>query len=204
MQFMTWGINKPDIKEKRAAINETHWAFWDHYEDRLIARGPVQDPADPKTALGSIHVADLDKLEDVKVMAYDEPYAANGLFKELIVTRFENELPRTQFQTPPRPEKTGYFIYCKASADGMTKRGAHLAAHNAYCEAVDDAVMVCRGALLTDDGAWNGAAYFIEVDGEADANAFLAGEPYNKAGLFEDVRVVRWRRGGRANAPQKK
>lgn len=201
MQFMTWGINRPGIKEKRAALNETHWAFWDAYEGRLIARGPVLDD-EGTSPLGSIHVAELNGFDEAKVMAYDEPYAAADLFQDLILTRFESELGRTQFETPPRLGKLGFFIHCKGAPDDAARQAALKDAHDAYCQALDDDMIVCRGSLLTDDGTWTGSAYFIEVDDPALAETFLEKEPYYAAGLFEDTRIVRWRRGGRANAPK--
>lgn len=201
MQFLTWGINKPDILEKRARINETHWAFWDDYESRLIARGPVLDPADGKTPLGSIHIAELDDFDDAKVMAYDEPYAAAGLFKKLILTRFQSALDKTQFEIEPRPDKTGFCVYCTAAPGAAEKQAALQQAHEDYCDANAD-LFACRGALLTDGGEWNGAAFFIEVDDRAAAEKFLADEPYNAAGLYGETEIVRWRRGGRANAPK--
>lgn len=202
MQFMTWGINRPGIKEKRAALNETHWAFWDAYEGRLIARGPVLD-ADGTSPLGSIHIAELGGFDEAKVMAYDEPYAAADLFQDLILTRFQSDLDRTQFDTPPRPGKLGFFLYCKSSPDAAGQRDKLADEHEAYCRALDDDMVVCRGSLLTDDGTWTGSAFFIEVDDPALAETFLEKEPYNAAGLFEETRLVRWRRGGRANAPGK-
>ncbi len=201
MQFLTWGINKPDILERRAAINETHWAFWDNYEDRLIARGPVLDPGDGKTPLGSIHIAELDGFDDAKVMAYDEPYAAAGLFKKLILTRFQSALDKTQFEIEQRPDKTGFCVYCTAAPGAMGKHSGLQLRHEEYCTEHAN-LFACRGALLTDEGVWNGAAFFIEVDDREAAEKFLADEPYSAAGLYATTEIVRWRRGGRANAPK--
>lgn len=201
MQFLTWGINKPDILEERAKINEPHWAFWDNYEGRLIARGPVLDPSDGKTPLGSIHIAELDSFDDAKVMAYDEPYAAAGLFRKLILTRFQSALDKTQFEIEQRPDKMGFCVYCTAATGAADKMPDLQQAHEQYCADHAD-LFACRGALLTDDGTWNGAAFFIEVDDQAAAEKFLAEEPLNAAGLYATTEIVRWRRGGRANAPK--
>ena len=201
MYFMTWGINKPGIKEQRAAINETHWAFWDGYEGRLIARGPTLDPADEKSATGSIHIAKLESWQEAQVMAYQEPYAAAGLFKQLVLTRFDLELGRTQFDFEAQPGRIGFFIYCQSTPSVAEDRNGMREAHEAYCQAHDD-IFVCRGSLLTDEGAWTGSAFFIEVADQTVAEAFLADEPYSRADLFSFTQLLRWRRGGRTNAPR--
>ena len=48
---------------------------------------------------------------------------------------------------------------------------------------------VFGGALLDDRGDPVGMAVALDVAGRAEAEAFLADEPYARAGLFDDVRI---------------
>jgi uncharacterized protein len=196
MHFFTWGINQADIKEKRALITEDHWKFWDAYDDRMIARGPVLDPEDPSTVLGSIHIVELDSWEDTRPILTDEPYSKAGLFKEFILTRFSLGLDRTQFATDRKSDCLEFFIHCPAK-EGMGVTQAELKdEHEAYCRSRDD-IFVCRGELLTKAGDWDGNVFLVQFPTEADATQFLKEEPYFKAGLYLQSNIHCWRRGGR-------
>ncbi|MBT5373710.1 MAG: hypothetical protein HN884_17050 [Rhodospirillaceae bacterium] len=196
MQFLAWGTHKQDIMEKRAALQKDHWAFWDDYEDRLIARGPLlnSDGSGPPT--GNIHIITLNDWDEAKIIVTEEPYTKAGLFQDMVLTQFFLELDRTQFDSTGLPDRQGYFIYCPA-ADRVLEQQVKLAsAHQDYCQSKDD-IFACRGSILSDAGDWNGTAFLVEVSDEDAVTAFLEEEPYNAAGLFEEPRITRWRRGGR-------
>jgi hypothetical protein len=55
--------------------------------------------------------------------------------------------------------------------------------------------LLAAGAKLRDDGetAW-GSAYIVDTDDRAAAEAFIAEDPFSKAGLFGTVTVTRWRK----------
>jgi len=56
--------------------------------------------------------------------------------------------------------------------------------------------LIGAGALLDDDGVTaGGSLYLVDIDERAEAEAFIAADPYSKAGLFGEVEVTRWRRG---------
>jgi uncharacterized protein YciI len=162
MQFFAWGINKPNIKEKRATITETHWKFWDQYDDRLISRGPVLNPNDPSTALGSIHILELKHWDDAQPILVDEPYAKAGLFEEIILKGFSLELDRTQFEFKGTPGSHSFFIYCPAKNNALEEQVGIVKAHNEYCLSHDER-FICRGSLLTKDGNWDGSVFFIDA-----------------------------------------
>jgi len=51
----------------------------------------------------------------------------------------------------------------------------------------------CGGPLKDDAGeASCGSLFAIEFESRADAEEFIAEEPYNKGGLFESVEIRRW------------
>ena len=55
--------------------------------------------------------------------------------------------------------------------------------------------IVAGGATLSDDGeAMTGSFLLIDVADRAAADAFAAGDPFAKAGLFEKTEIRRWRK----------
>ena len=56
---------------------------------------------------------------------------------------------------------------------------------------------IARGPMRSDDGLRNiGTFYIIQVKDRAAAEAFIAAEPLNQAGVFSEIRINRWRFGG--------
>jgi uncharacterized protein YciI len=55
--------------------------------------------------------------------------------------------------------------------------------------------LLAAGALTGDDGAGgHGSVFLVDTDDRKEAEAFIAGDPFSKAGLFEKVTVTRWRK----------
>ncbi len=55
--------------------------------------------------------------------------------------------------------------------------------------------LIAAGAKLSDDGAvTHGSFYIVDTDERAEAEAFIAADPYSGAGLFGTVRIERWRK----------
>ena len=66
--------------------------------------------------------------------------------------------------------------------------------HIEYLKSFGDSI-VAGGATLSDDGeSMTGSFLLIEVADRAAADAFAAGDPFAKAGLFESVEIRRWRK----------
>jgi uncharacterized protein YciI len=66
--------------------------------------------------------------------------------------------------------------------------------HLAYLEENKELLIAC-GAKLDDDGEnANGGIYLADVETRAQAEAFIAADPFSQAGLFREVRVIRWRK----------
>ncbi len=67
-------------------------------------------------------------------------------------------------------------------------------AHVAYLKA-NLSKMIAGGALLDDAGATGfGGIILLDTDDRAEAEAFVAADPYTQAGLFESVTISRWRK----------
>lgn len=55
--------------------------------------------------------------------------------------------------------------------------------------------LLAAGALTADDGTGgHGGILIVDTDDRKEAEAFIAGDPFTKAGLFAKVTVTRWRK----------
>ncbi len=63
-------------------------------------------------------------------------------------------------------------------------------AHVAYLKA--NSIVSQAGPLLNDAGDMCGSLVVLDVPDMAAAEAFVAGDPYGHAGLFESVELIPW------------
>jgi len=55
--------------------------------------------------------------------------------------------------------------------------------------------LLAAGAVISDDGTGgHGSILIVDTDLRKEAEEFIAGDPFTKAGLFEKVTVTRWRK----------
>jgi len=81
-----------------------------------------------------------------------------------------------------------FVLYCVDKADHGHLRAENRPAHLDYLKSNLDRI-VLAGPTTTEDGAaMTGSVLVIEAD-RAAAEAFAAGDPYAKAGLFESVTI---------------
>jgi len=73
-------------------------------------------------------------------------------------------------------------------------RQAHRAAHLEFLAHNARLLLAC-GAKLHDDGSdLGGGLYIVDLDTREAAQAFIEADPFHLAGLFENVRITRWRK----------
>ncbi len=197
MQYFVWGTDVPDSKERRHPLQRAHWDFIASYDEKLIARGPILDSENPTVLRGSMHIVELDGPEEARHFAYDEPYAKDGLFSEIVVRRFSLELGRSQFEFRLDPARERYMVICDGKPDLNIPPDIAAAAEAYYREWDKD--MVCRGSFLDDAGNWDGHLFFMEVGNRADLDRFLADDPCAKARLYRKTEARRWTLGGPEN-----
>lgn len=83
-----------------------------------------------------------------------------------------------------------FTIYCRDKADGLELRKATRPAHIEYLKAFAES-FVFAGPLLADDGETPiGSVLVVELEDKAAAEAFAAGDPYAKAGLFAATSIT--------------
>lgn len=81
-------------------------------------------------------------------------------------------------------------LKAKDKAGALQTRLDNRDAHVAYLKASDHVEMA--GPLLDDNGEMCGSLIILEVDDMTQAQAFVDGDPYGKAGLFDSVTLDVW------------
>lgn len=74
-------------------------------------------------------------------------------------------------------------------------REKHLQPHIDYLKS-QKKILVLSGGTTSDDGkTFVGSLLIVNVGRRAEAQAFVDGDPFTKAGMFRDVRITRMRKG---------
>lgn len=86
-----------------------------------------------------------------------------------------------------------FVITCLDKPGHGHVRAENREAHLGYLDVLGDA-LITAGPILSDDGEKpEGSVLIVDFESRAAAEAFAAGDPYNKAGLFEQVCIRRWK-----------
>jgi hypothetical protein len=96
---------------------------------------------------------------------------------------------------PPREPAPMYFaIVCTDKPGRAALRGEVRPQHLAYLEQFREQVFAV-GPLQSDDGTMMiGSLLVVDFADREAAEAFAAGDPYARAGLFESVVIRRWKK----------
>lgn len=87
-----------------------------------------------------------------------------------------------------------YAIITQDKPDSLEVRLAVREEHLAYLDA-NKQLLLAAGAQIEDDGSGGkGGLLIVDTDDRAEAEAFIAADPFTRAGLFASVTVVRWRK----------
>jgi uncharacterized protein YciI len=176
VEFFVYCRDRPGTAELRARLGEAHWSFMDTYADGMIARGPTMD-AGREQATGSLHLVDLPDPAAARVFAYEEPNYRAGVYGEVTIRRWRNELGRTMWDFAGTGGERFLVI-----ADGRPGE--------AFLEDNRDR-LIAFGPLLSDDGAQVGVAMAVEAPDRAAVEALVAAEPLARVEIHE------WQFGGR-------
>jgi uncharacterized protein len=85
-----------------------------------------------------------------------------------------------------------YIVICADKPGQLETRKTTRDAHLAYIE--ETGVVSQAGPLLDAGGEMCGSLIIIDVENQAAAENWAAGDPYATAGLFEKVEIRPWRR----------
>lgn len=84
-----------------------------------------------------------------------------------------------------------YAIICTDKEGALDVRKANRDAHLAYAAATP---VIFAGPFQNEDGDMIGSLLVVDVETRAAAEAWAAEDPYAKAGLFQKVRIERFRK----------
>jgi len=91
-----------------------------------------------------------------------------------------------------RTKPAQWAIYCWDKPGTQATRRALLQDQNSYPKDFGERV-IGYGHFVSDDGHDTlGTSFFMQLDDRAAADAFVAGEPMSKAGLYQRVEIHRW------------
>ncbi len=87
-----------------------------------------------------------------------------------------------------------FVLYCVDKSDHGHVRAENRAAHIDYLKENIDRIVIA-GPMTSDDGETvKGSVIVVNDTARAEAEAFAAGDPYAKAGLFESVTITAYKK----------
>lgn len=84
-----------------------------------------------------------------------------------------------------------FALICRDKPGHLETRTANRAAHLAYIEATG--IVEMAGPFI-EDGQMCGSLVILTCDNRANAEGWAAADPYAKAGLFESVMIMEWKK----------
>ena len=149
---------------------------------------------------GSMHIIDVTDDDAAHAFAFEEPYFQAGVYAQVLIHRWVNELERTMWDF--RSDATDHPRYLVI---GLGRPGAgslvnsRLEDHRRYlAQGRCEERLILRGPLLSDDGTgWVGDVLLVEAPGRAAVEAMVSGDPYVSAGLYSIVEIHDWEFGER-------
>jgi len=198
VEYLFYCRDNPGTELLLEQLAHAHWSFMDGYADAMIARGPTLTP-DRRTHTGSMHMVDLPDDEAARAFAFEEPYYAAGVYGEVLIRRWRNELGRTMWDFRGGADDPRFLIIGHGREGASAAAEALLEEHRRYFVARGyDGRLIERGPLLSDDGTeWAGVAILVELPDRNVADTMLLDDPYGLAGLYATVEIHDWQFGGR-------
>jgi hypothetical protein len=194
---MHWLIkcrSKPGTDALREATIEAHRNFLDGYPEVTWYSGPLFTD-DNRNAIGSLRLIEFPDREAAVAYINADPYTKAGIFQAINVERWKPGLEVRQRDYKRRDGTAQFVIHCHDKADGGARRAPLRDAHLDYLKDFSD-IVVARGPLLDDDGKRTiGSLLILDVADKAEAEAFWADEPFNRAGVYDWTTIERWRFG---------
>ena len=87
-----------------------------------------------------------------------------------------------------------YMIYCIDKPEHGDVRAAARKDHLAYLTGFKDKVLMAGPTTTDDASGMTGSLLLMDFADRAEAEAFAAGDPYAKAGLFAETRIHAWKK----------
>ena len=175
------------------ATIDAHRRFLDGYPEVTWYSGPLFTD-DNKNAIGSLRLIEFPDRSAALAYINADPYAKAGIFAAIAIERWKPALDVRQHDYVRKDGTMQFVIHCHDKPGGGARREPLRAAHRDYLNDHKD-IIVARGPLLDDDGGKTiGSVLILDVAHKAEAEAFWADEPFNRAGVYEWT-IERWRFG---------
>lgn len=87
-----------------------------------------------------------------------------------------------------------FAFICTDKPDHVPVRLQNRAAHLAYLSQFEDRLFAAGPTFAADGTTMNGSLLLINFADQTEAEAFAAGDPYAKAGLFTSVDIRPWKK----------
>ena len=85
-----------------------------------------------------------------------------------------------------------FLLICRDKPGALDVRKANRDAHLAYAK--ETGLVSLAGPMLDEAGEMMGSLLVLHTNERAEAEKFTANDPYAKAGLFQSVEIVGWKR----------
>ena len=182
MEFFCYHRDRPGSGALRDEFSEEHWSYMDSFATEIVARGPTFASDDDQTPTGSVHIVNLPSPAAARAFAFDEPNYQAGVYRDVMLRRWQNALGRTMWAFPGgRTGGNRYLVLGLGSGEAADPTSS-----------LDPGELIAYGPLLSDDGAhWLGTAAVVRAPGPDAARAALTPDRY------ADIEVHSWQFGGR-------
>jgi uncharacterized protein len=194
---MHWLIkcrSKPGTDALRMATIAAHSSFLDGYPEVTWYSGPLFTD-DNKNAIGSLRLIEFPDRDAALAYINADPYTKASIFQSIVVERWKPGLDVRQRGYARKDGTMQFVIHCHDKPDSDVLRTPLRDAHINYLND-HKGITVARGPLLDDDGVKTiGSLLILDVANRAEAESFWAGEPFNRAGVYEWTTIERWRFG---------
>lgn len=87
-----------------------------------------------------------------------------------------------------------FALICTDKSDHLEIRLQNRPAHLAYLSQFEDRLFAAGPTFAADGTTMNGSIVILDLADRAEAEAFAAGDPYAKAGLFASVDIRAWKK----------
>ena len=193
---MHWLIkcrSKPNTDALRLATIDAHRNFLDGYPEVTWYSGPLFTD-DNKNAIGSLRLIEFPDRGAALAYINADPYTKAGIFQTITVERWKPSLDVRQRDYARKDGTMQFVIHCHDKPDSGVRRAQLSDAHLDYFKDHED-IVVAHGPLIDDDGVKTiGSVLILDVADKAEADAFWADEPFNRAGVCNGT-IERWRFG---------
>jgi uncharacterized protein YciI len=186
--------DEPGTAALRDKYRKAHLDYLKEFDDQTLFAGPfVTD--DESADLGSLRLIDFPDLATAEKHVADEPYVTGGVQKRWQIHRWKPALPHTWRDCPRTEGNIQAMFYGLDAPSSKAKREQHRQAHRDYLSRHTGSIMIL-GPMLDATGTEQvGSLLLLDVPDMAAARTLMAGDPFNKAGLYGETVFHRWRFG---------